>query len=83
MSRDAGYQRGYPLPGRLAGLPVDRGHFAPYTAGGLLGPNLFVQDRALDRGWSTGGRRHRALERTPVAGSPASLMFVSPLTVFR
>jgi hypothetical protein len=58
---------------------VDRGHFIPYTAGGLFGPNLFVQDRALNRGWSSDGRRYRELERAAVAGAPESLLFVVPL----
>ena len=79
--RDVAYQRGYPLPEKLAGRAVDRGHFVPYTAGGLFGPNLFVQDRALNRGWSSEGRAYRALEQAAVAGSPTTLMFVRPLYV--
>ena len=77
-ARDATYQRGYPLPGRYANRAVDRGHFIPYTAGGLYGPNLFVQDRALNRGWSEQGKRYRALERRAIAEAPNSLMFILP-----
>ncbi|ORM38086.1 hypothetical protein [Williamsia sp. 1135] len=73
--RDVAYQRGYPLPDLFAGRPVDRGHLIPYTGGGQYGPNLFVQDRALNRGWSRDGRGYRALERAAVAGAPDTLMF--------
>jgi hypothetical protein len=76
--RDVAYQRGYPLPDLFAGRPVDRGHLIPYTGGGQYGPNLFVQDRALNRGWSRDGRGYRALERAAVAGAPATLMFARP-----
>ena len=58
---------GYPLPELHAKRKVDRGHFIPYTSGGLYGPNLFVQDRALNRGWSEQGKRFRALEREAAA----------------
>lgn len=76
--RDAGYQRGYPLPDNLGGRPVDRGHFVPYSSGGLFGPNLFVQDRALNRGWSSDGRDYRQLERAAVTDT-ATTLFVRPL----
>jgi hypothetical protein len=76
--RDVSYQRGYPSRNVVDGRAMDRGHFVPYSAGGLFGPNLFVQDRALNRGWSVEGRRYRALEGAPVAGAPRSLMFVRP-----
>jgi hypothetical protein len=61
-ARDAAYQAGYPLPERVGSRPVDRGHFVPYSGGGLFGPKMFVQDRALNRGWSTQGRIYRATE---------------------
>lgn len=76
--RDTTYQRGFPLAERRGGRAVDRGHFIPYTAGGLFGPNLFAQDRALNRGWSREGRRYRALERAAVMQGARSLMFVHP-----
>jgi hypothetical protein len=76
VARDATYQRRYPLNKVIAGRPMDRGHFIAYSAGGGYGPNLFAQDRALNRGWSTEGRHFRALERAAVAGAPHSLMFV-------
>lgn len=77
--RDANYQRGYPLAVRVAGRPLDRGHFIPHSGSGLFGPNLFPQDRALNRGWSVDGRRYRALEEAAVRGAPDSLFFARPL----
>ena len=76
--RDTAYQRGYPLPESLGGRPVDRGHFLPYSGGGFYGPNLYVQDRALNRGWSRDGRAYRALESAAVAGAPGTVMFCRP-----
>ncbi len=73
--RDVSYQRGYPLPDKIAGRSVDRGHLVAFSAGGLFGPNLIVQDRALNRGWSTEGKAYRSLERAAVA-APGSLMIV-------
>ncbi len=75
--RDASYQRGYPLPASVAGRPVDRGHFVPYSGGGLYGPNLFVQDHALNCGWSRQGRVYRAIETRAVEASD-SVLFTRP-----
>lgn len=77
--RDVSYQRRYPAPKRIGGRPVDRGHFLPFSAAGLYGPNLFVQDRALNRGWSADGRRYRAMERAAVARQKRAVMFVRPI----
>lgn len=71
--RDAAYQAGYPLPERKGNRPVDRGHFVAYSGGGLFGPNMFVQDRALNRGWSRQGRVYRATETRAVAAADALL----------
>jgi hypothetical protein len=79
--RDASYQRGYPLAVRASGRPLDRGHFVPHSGSGLYGPNLFPQDRALNRGWSVDGGRYRALEETAVHGAPESLFFARPLYI--
>ena len=65
--RDVGYQRGYPLAPWADGAPVDRGHVIPHLSGGEFGPNIFRQDRALNRGWSAEGKRYRALEREAAA----------------
>jgi hypothetical protein len=59
--RDVSYQAGFPLKDRFA-RKLDRGHMFPNSSGGLFGPNLFPQDRALNRGWSDDGRRYRAIE---------------------
>ncbi|TCK65766.1 hypothetical protein [Curtobacterium sp. PhB136] len=64
-ARDASYQAGFPL--LQSGRPVDRGHLMPHSGGGLFGPNIFRQDRALNRGLSLDGRRYRDTERTAVA----------------
>ena len=54
--------------------PVDRGHLIPHLSGGEFGPNIFRQDRALNRGWSEEGKRYRALERA-AAATPGALYF--------
>lgn len=72
--RDESYQRGYPLAEGFGGRRLDRGHFIPFTSGGSFGPNLYPQDRALNRGWSRDGRRYRALE-TRAAATVNGLMF--------
>lgn len=72
--RDTRYQAGYPLSERRGGRPVDRGHFVPYSGGGQFGPNIFAQDRALNRGWSRQGRLYRTLERRAVASDDAVLL---------
>jgi hypothetical protein len=66
VPRDLSYQRGYPneVVGERA---TDRGHLIPFTAGGLLGPNVYIQDRALNRGWSDDGKKYRRIERAAVA----------------
>ena len=61
--RDVSYQRGFPLAADPGSPSVDRGHLIPDLSGGEFGPNIFRQDRSLNRGWSQEGRRFRALER--------------------
>jgi hypothetical protein len=61
--RDAAYQRGFPMAPGPANAAVDRGHLIPHLSGGEFGPNIFRQDRALNRGWSQAGKRYRSLER--------------------
>jgi len=65
--RDVAYQRGFPLPDSPDGTAVDRGHLIPHLSGGEYGPNIFPQDRPLNRGWPAQGRRYRALEREAAA----------------
>lgn len=79
-ARESAYQRGFPLADIVGGRPTDRGHFIPYSAGGLFGPNIFRQDRALNRGWSQEGRQYRRLERQAVSTGTAQrpIMFVHP-----
>lgn len=80
-ARDVSYQRGFPLVETLGGRRVDRGHFIPYTSGGAYGPNLYVQDRALNRGWSREGRQYRELERRAATAGSDALMFAYPIYV--
>jgi hypothetical protein len=72
--RDESYQRGYPSPRGRAARPLDKGHMVPHAAGGTFGPNIFPQDRDLNRGRSTEGRRYRALERE-IAKTPGTFFF--------
>jgi hypothetical protein len=53
---------------------VDRGHLIPHLSGGEFGPNIFRQNRALNRGWSEPGKRFRALERE-AAARPGTFYF--------
>ena len=72
--RDASYQRGYPSPKGRAERPLDKGHMVAHLAGGEFRPNIFPQDRALNRGWSAEGKRYRALERE-IAATPGAFFF--------
>jgi hypothetical protein len=72
--RDVSYQRGFPLPPNPDGTLVDRGHLIPHLSGGEFGPNIFRQRRDLNRGWSSQGKRFRALERE-AATSPGTFYF--------
>jgi hypothetical protein len=72
--RDAAYQRRYPSPEGRAERPLDKGHMVAHRAGGEFGPNMFPQDRALNRGWSAEGKRYRSLERE-IAATPGMFFF--------
>lgn len=72
--RDVSYQRGFPLPPNPDGTLVDRGHLIPHLSGGEFGPNIFRQQRDLNRGWSSQGKRFRALERE-AATTPGTFYF--------
>jgi hypothetical protein len=77
MLRESAYQRGYPLPSVCAGRALDRGHYIPHSGGGLFGPNMYPQDRALNRGWSQEGRLFRSIEGV-AASHTGALYFVRP-----
>jgi hypothetical protein len=72
--RDSSYQRGFPLPPDPDGTLVDRGHLIPHLSGGEFGPNIFRQRRDLNRGWSSQGKRFRALEKE-AAAAPGTFYF--------
>lgn len=63
--RENYYQRRFPLVTH-DNQETDRGHLVSYSAGGLYGPNLFRQDRALNRGRSAEGRQYREMENAAV-----------------
>lgn len=81
VARDTYVQRAYPMNDSAAGRPLDRGHFIPHSAGGDFGPNLFPQDRALNRGWSPDGRAYRAMERAAIAAGANALLFIRPVYI--
>jgi hypothetical protein len=75
--RDVSYQRGFPLPPDPDGTLVDRGHLIPHLSGGEFGPNIFRQQRDLNRGWSNQGKLslppcggHPTCQAVPGGGSP-------------
>lgn len=72
--RDANYQGGFPMDHASGVRPVDRGHLIPHLSGREFGPNIFRQDRELNRGWSAQGKRYRALERE-AACVPGTMYF--------
>ena len=77
VARDAYAQRIYPLSDPAAsGRSLDRGHFIPHSAGGHFGPNLFPQDRALNRRWSPDGRAYSAMERAAIAAGAYALLLI-------
>ena len=75
--RDGNYQSGYPIKEVCVGRSLDRGHYIPFSGGGSFGPNLFQQDRALNRGLSKDGRAFRSIEAA-ASKAPGSLYFVRP-----
>jgi hypothetical protein len=61
--RDASRQRGWVGPTeKHFGRDCDKGHFIPYALGGGLEINLFMQLRAVNRGWSHAGGLYRSME---------------------
>jgi len=72
--RDASRLRGFPANAERA----DRGHFLAHSAGGGLEINLFHQAASLNRGWSEGGKRYRAMERY-CARNPGTYFFSRPI----
>jgi Holliday junction resolvase-like predicted endonuclease len=68
--RDTPRMRGYPRSGN-----DDRGHLIAHASGGEYDINLAPMNRALNRGWSSEGKRYREMERV-AAASAGSLLFV-------
>jgi hypothetical protein len=77
--RDRSRQSGFlPDPARWSAAGYDRGHFVAHSLGGGMDVNFFPQARHLNRGWSSAGRRWRAIERR-LAAHPGALVFVRPV----
>jgi hypothetical protein len=83
--RDRSRARGFPnvdeVVRRTLGeraFRADRGRFLGHASGGQLDINLFAQRRELNRGWSSEGKRFRAMERF-VAGEPGCFFYHRPI----
>lgn len=66
---------------RIFGKRWDKGHFIAHSIGGsVMGSelNVFVQRRAMNRGWSKEGKRFRAME-TYCASNPGTFCFARPI----
>jgi hypothetical protein len=66
---------------RFFGKGWDKGHFIAHSIGGaVIGSelNVFVQQRAMNRGWSQEGKRFRAME-TYCASNAGTFCFARPI----
>jgi hypothetical protein len=66
---------------RIFGQGWDKGHFIAHSIGGsVMGSelNVFVQRRAMNRGWSAEGKRFRAMEKH-CASNPGTFCFARPI----
>jgi hypothetical protein len=65
--RDDYRLRGWVGPtGRMFGSEWDKGHFIAHSIGGAVDgfeANVYLQKRALNRGWSPEGKRFRSMEK--------------------
>lgn len=80
--RDDARLRGWVGPtGAMFGNAWDKGHFIAHSIGGAVDGvevNVFLQLRALNRGWSAEGRAYRRMEAF-CATNPGVLCFSRPL----
>jgi len=56
----------------------DNGHFMAHCIGGGLDVNVFSQERKLNRGWSSGGKIYRKMEKYCYE-QPGTLCFSRPI----
>jgi hypothetical protein len=62
--RDVARQRAWVGPTeKRFGKENDKGHFVAHTLGGGLELNVFIQCRAVNRGWSPKGKLYRSMEQ--------------------
>ncbi|HEX6880060.1 MAG TPA: hypothetical protein VF135_06830 [Terriglobales bacterium] len=66
------------LPEELVHSPRDKGHFIAHSIGGGLDVNVFLQDRALNRGFSEDGKLYRDME-VYCRSNPGTFCFSRPL----
>lgn len=59
------------------GNDFDKGHFIANATGGPMEINLFPQKRGINRGWTTEGKRYRAMEKY-IAAHPGTFVFSRP-----
>jgi len=80
--RDDARLRGWVGPTQSTfGKEWDKGHFIAHSIGGAVDGselNVFLQLRALNRGWSDAGRRYRAMEAY-CAATPGVLCWSRPI----
>lgn len=79
--RDDYRLRGWPGKSESHGKKWDRGHFIAHSMGGAVDEweiNVFVQRRDLNRGWSTQGKRYRAMEDY-CSQNPRTFCFSRPI----
>lgn len=60
------------------GNNFDKGHFIAHLSGGPIDINLFPQRRDVNRGWSTEGKKYRAMEKH-IAANPGTFVFSRPV----
>lgn len=81
-ARDDSRLRGWVAATEVAfGKEWDKGHFVAHSIGGAVDRaeiNVFVQRRALNRGWSDEGKVYRNME-DHCAGNPGTLFFSRPM----
>ncbi len=81
-ARDDARLRGWVGPTETSfGNEWDKGHFVAHSIGGAVDRselNVFVQRRALNRGWSPEGKLYRSMEQY-CGDSPGTLFFSRPI----
>ena len=56
----------------------DKGHFLAHSIGGPIDVNLFPQRRDINRGWTSGDKEFRKMEKF-IASNPGTFVFSRPI----